>query len=96
MDDEIDRYLKEPCKKIHVDPFRFWEENTETYPRISKTAEKVLSILASSAAFEIVQLLLEKHIVQNDVVLVTLNLNNLCLLDRILSNKKINSYSNSL
>ena len=50
MNDEIDRYLKEPCKKIHVDPLRFWEENTETYPRISETAEKVLSILASSAA----------------------------------------------
>ena len=55
MDDEIDHYLKEPCKKMHVDPLRFWEENTETYPRISETAEKVLSILASSAAFEIVQ-----------------------------------------
>ena len=87
MDDEIDLYLKEPCKKIHVDPLRFWEENTENYPRISKTAEKVLSILASSAAFEIVQVLLEKHIdVQNDVVLMTLNLKNLCLLDRLLSN----------
>ena len=83
-------------QKIHVDPLRFWKENNETYPRISKNAEKVLSILASSAVFEIVQVLLEKHIVQNDVVLVTLNLNNLCLLDRILSNKKINSYSNSL
>ena len=43
MDDEIDHYLKEPCKKIHVDPLRFREENTETYPRISETAEKVLS-----------------------------------------------------
>ena len=72
MDDEIDRYLKVTCKKIHVDPLRFWEENTETYPRISKNAEKVLSILASSAAFEIVQVLLKKHIVQNDIVLVTL------------------------
>ena len=50
MNDEIDHYLKEPCKKIHVDPLRFWEENTETYPRILETAEKVLSILASSAA----------------------------------------------
>ena len=93
---KFDRYLKKPCKKIHVDPLCLWEENTETYSRISKNAEKVLSILASSAAFEIVQVLLEKHIVQNDVVLVTLNLNNLCLLDRKLSNKKINSYSNSL
>ena len=52
VDDEIDHYLKEPCKKIHVDPLRFWEENTETYPRISKTVEKVLSIFASSAAVE--------------------------------------------
>ena len=52
VDDEIDRYLKEPCKKIHVDLLRFWKENTETYPRISKTVEKVLSILASSAAVE--------------------------------------------
>ena len=52
MDDEIDCYLKKPSKKINVDPLRFWDENTETYPRISKTAEKVLSILASSAAFE--------------------------------------------
>ena len=52
VDDEIDCYLKEPCKKIHVDLLRFWKENTETYPRISKTVEKVLSILASSAAVE--------------------------------------------
>ena len=40
VDDEIDCYLKEPCKKIHVDPLRFWEENTETYPRISKLLKK--------------------------------------------------------
>ena len=25
VDNEIDCYLKEPCKKIHVDPLRFWE-----------------------------------------------------------------------
>ena len=75
MDDEIDHYLKEPCKRIHVDPLRFWEENTETYPRISETAENVLSILFHCSV------LLEKYIVQNDEVLVTLNLNNLCLLD---------------
>ena len=78
VDDEIDCYLKEPCKKIHVDLLRFWEENTETYPRISKTAEKVLSILASSAVVENCS---ENYIVQNDVVLVTLNSSNLCLLD---------------
>ena len=52
VDDEIDCYLKEPCKKIHVELLRFWKENTETYPRISKTVEKVLFILASSAAVE--------------------------------------------
>ena len=52
LDDEIDCYLKKPSKKIHVDLLRFWEENTETYPRISKNAEKGLSILASSAAVE--------------------------------------------
>ena len=78
--DEIDCYLKESCKKIHVDPFRFWEDNTETYPTISKTAEKVLSISASSAAVERLKdcsVLLEKYIAQKDVVLVTLNLNNL-------------------
>ena len=32
MDDEIDHYLKKPCRKIHVDLLRFWEENTENYP----------------------------------------------------------------
>ena len=101
MHDEIDRSLKEPCKKIHVDLFRFWEENTETYPTISKTAEKVLSISASSAAVERLKncsVMLEKimYIAQKDVVLVTLTLNNLSLLDQILSIKKINSYSNGL
>ena len=25
VDNEIDCYLKEPCKKIHVDPLCFWE-----------------------------------------------------------------------
>ena len=30
VDDEIDSYLKEPCKKIHVDPLHFWKGNTDS------------------------------------------------------------------
>ena len=67
VDVEIDHYLKEPCKKIHVDLLRFWEENNETYLRISKTVEKVYpSLLLHGAAVENCS---EKYIVQNDVVL---------------------------
>ena len=49
--DEITRYLLDACLEMKSNPFQYWKED-KSFPKISKIAEVVLSIPASSAAVE--------------------------------------------
>ena len=49
--DEITRYLLDPCLEMKSNPLQYWKED-KSFPKISKIAEVVLSIPASSAAVE--------------------------------------------
>jgi hypothetical protein len=51
-DAEIDRYMKGPCEIWRLFLFNFGKKEKANFPKISRIAEIVLSIPASSAAVE--------------------------------------------
>ena len=87
---------KNHARKSMLIRFAFGKKTLKLIQEFQKLLKKFHPSLLPQQLLKDCSVLLEKYTVQSDVILVTLNLNNLCLLDQIPIIKKINNYSNGL